>query len=94
MSINQLNIIFAVGEVSLLFLILVVALVARWAGKRENSLEITPLPAGNAKLHGREGPATYADAQFAALNSDSAGLQRVQQPDTALARERAETVSV
>jgi hypothetical protein len=94
MSINQLNIIFAIGEVGLLFLILVFALVARWAGRREAAKEVGQLPVSPLKLHGQEGPATRAAAEFAALNGNYASLQPVRQLDTAMEKEHVEIAPV
>ena len=94
MSITELNMIFAAGEIGLLLMVLVLALVARWVGKRETAREIATLPVYQLKLHGIEGPATWAAAKFAALDADTTSGQRVQQLDSALEKERVETAAV
>jgi hypothetical protein len=94
MSINQLNMVFAAGEIGLLLLILVFALVARWLNKRETAREIAALPVYQPKLHGLEGPVTRAAAQFAALPSDSENFHKAQLlVETASAEEHVETVN-
>jgi hypothetical protein len=94
MSISELNMIFAAGEIGLLLLVLVLALVARWVGKRETAREIAALPVYQPKLHGIEGPATLAAAQFAAAAVDTTSRQMVRKLDSASEKERVETAAV
>ena len=94
MSINQLSVVFAVGEIGLFLLILVLAFVARWVGKRETAREIAALPVYQPKLHGPEGPVRRPAAQFAALPSDSENFHKAQLlVETASAEDHVETVN-
>jgi hypothetical protein len=93
MSISELNVIFAVGEIGLLLLILVLALVARWVGKRETAREIAASPVYQPKLPGIEGHATLAAAQFASAAADATSRQMVRQLDSTSEKERVETVA-
>jgi hypothetical protein len=95
MSINQQDMIFAVGEVGLLFLIIVLALVAQWVSKREIEREIAQLPVYQPKLHGLEGPATNEAAQDAELEIEFVTFHTARQHvETLSAKERKEIVEV
>lgn len=86
--------IFAVGEIMLLFVIIVLALVARWASKRETAREIAASRVYQLKLHGIEGPVTLDSPDYGARQSESANCHALRKSiDTDAADERVETPS-
>ena len=60
-----MDLVFAIGEVVLLLLIIVLAVAARWIRSRETEREIAELPVYQPKLHGIESLSTHATVQDA-----------------------------
>jgi len=94
MSIKEMHTIFAIGELILLLLIVVLGLAARWASKRETERESSQIPQLQRKLAGQEGPDTKAEAEFTGLQFLPASTAE-RQPivETNSAKELARTVS-